>query len=84
MKEIQITADEKIRHFRRTIIVEKYIMFPAKFLMILILAIFLWSVRETQELKFAFHRYQFWMYILGNLFFMLVLIKIGQRKFNFK
>ncbi|MCK5160171.1 MAG: hypothetical protein KAQ99_01230 [Candidatus Aureabacteria bacterium] len=84
MKVIQITADEKIRHFRRIIIVEKYIMFPAKFLMILILAFFLWSVRETHELKFAFHRYQFWMYVLGNLFFMIVLIKIGQRKFNFK
>ena len=84
MKEIRITADEKIRHFRRIIIVEKYIMFPAKLIVILILAYFLWPVREGQELKFAFHRYQFWMYVLGNLFFILVLIKIGQRKFNFK
>ncbi|MDD5645239.1 MAG: histidine kinase dimerization/phospho-acceptor domain-containing protein, partial [bacterium] len=79
-----VTADEKIRHFKRIVILEKFIMLPAKLIVVVASAVFLWQVRGETEFKFVFYRYQFWMYVLGNLIFILTLIKLGQRKVNFK
>ncbi len=79
-----IPADEKIRHFKRIVILEKFIMIPAKLIVVIASAIFLWQVKGETEFKFVFYRYQFWMYLLGNLVFIFTLIKLGQRKVNFK
>ncbi len=73
---------KKFSQLHRIVATEKYIMFPVKFILIALALILTRLYPTIREEIPSFFNYQLTLYILGNLVFGYVLIKIAQKKFK--